>query len=124
MKTIIFIIIMMLVIPSLARASEAECLAQILWSEAQGESLSGVASVGSAAINRAKRFKQNLCKLSGVTYKRVPAVIRPHFEAMARSSMTNKSVVGNADSWERSKRPNGKITARVGQHTFYRMAGL
>jgi spore germination cell wall hydrolase CwlJ-like protein len=118
------IIIMMLVIPSLASASEVSCLSQIMWSEAQGESLSGVASIGSAAINRAKRSKQNLCKLSGVTYKPVPAVIRPHFLAMAKSSMANKSIVGDADSWERSKRPNGKITARIGRHTFYRVAGL
>ena len=118
------VIIMMLIMPSLAKASEVSCLAQIMWSEAQGESLSGVASVGSAAINRAKRFKKNLCRLSGVTYKRVPTAIRPHFEAMAKSSIANKSVVGDADSWERSKRPNGKITARVGRHTFYRMAGL
>jgi len=121
MKTII---IMLLIMPSLARASEVSCLSQIMWSEAQGESLSGVASIGSAAINRAKRFKQKLCKLSGVTYKRVPNAIRPHFEAMARSSMANKSIVGDADSWERSKRPNGKITARIGRHTFYKMAGL
>jgi len=118
------LLILTLLMPSLARASEVSCLAQILWSEAQGESLSGVASVGSAAINRAKRFKQNLCKLSGVTYKHVPNAIRPHFEAMAKSSMANKSIVGDADSWERSKRPNGKITARIGKHTFYRMAGL
>ena len=121
MKTIIIILLIM---PSLARASEVPCLAQIMWSEAQGESLRGVAGIGSAAINRAKRFKQKLCKLSGVTYKRVPTVIRPHFEAMARSSIANKSIVGDADSWERSKRPHGKITARIGRHTFYRMAGL
>ena len=119
------LIIMMLLMPSLARASESYvCLSQIMWSEAQGESLQGVSSIGSAAINRAKRFKQTLCKLSGVTYKRVPVVIRPHFEAMARSSIANKSIVGDADSWERSKTPNGKITARIGQHTFYRMVGL
>lgn len=118
------LLILTLLMPVLAKASPTSCLAQIMWSEAQGESLSGVASVGSAAINRAKRFKQTLCKLTGVTYKRVPNVIRPHFEAMAKSSMSNKSIVGDADSWERSKRPKGKITARVGQHTFYRMAGL
>jgi len=123
MKIIIFII-MMLVIPCVAKASEVSCLSQIMWSEAQGESLSGLSSIGSAAINRAKRFKQKLCKLSGVTYKHVPNVIRPHFEAMAKSSMANKSIVGDADSWERSKRPNGKITARIGRHTFYRMSGL
>lgn len=121
MKTVI---IMMLFIPTLAKASELECLARIMWSEAQGESLSGVASVGSAAINRAKRSKKNLCNLAGVTYKRIPSTMRPHFEAIARSSIANKSIVGDADSWERSKRPHGKITARIGQHTFYRMAGL
>ena len=118
------LLVLLLLMPPLANASETSCLAQIMWSEAQGESLSGVASIGSAAINRSKRFKQKLCKLTGVTYKRVPEVIRPHFEAMARSSMANKSIVGDADSWERSKRPNGKITARVGRHTFYRVAGL
>lgn len=118
------IIIMMLIMPSLAKASPTSCLAQIMWSEAQGESLSGVASVGSAAINRAKRSKKNLCNLAGVTYKRIPSTIRPYFEAMAKSSIANKSIVGDADSWERSKRPNGKITARVGRHTFYRVAGL
>ena len=118
------LLILTLLMPVLAKASPTSCLAQIMWSEAQGESLSGVASVGSAAINRAKRFKQNLCKLTGVTYKRVPTTIRPHFEAIAKSSIANKSVVGDADSWERSKRPNGKITARVGQHTFYKKVGL
>jgi len=121
MKTVI---IMMLLIPSITKASELECLARIMYSEAQGESLSGVVGIGSAAITRAKRFKQKLCKLSGVTYMPVPTVIRPHFEAMAKSTMSNKSIVGDADSWERSKRPNGKITARIGKHTFYKMAGL
>ncbi len=118
------VIMMLLLMPAITQASEAECLARIMWSEAQGESISGVASIGSAAINRAKRSKKNLCKLSGVTYKHVPNAIRPHFESMARSSIANKSIVGDADSWERSKRPNGKITARIGRHTFYRMAGL
>ena len=118
------LLILSLLMPAIAQASEVSCLSQIMWSEAQGESLSGVASVGSAAINRAKRFKQTLCRLSGVTYKRIPSAIRPHFEAIAKSSIANKSVVGDADSWERSKRPNGKITARVGRHTFYRVAGL
>jgi spore germination cell wall hydrolase CwlJ-like protein len=118
------LLLSLLLIPTLTKASETVCLAQIMWSEAQGESISGVVSIGSAAINRAKRSKKNLCKLSGVTYKRVPTAIRPHFEAMAKSAIANKSIVGDADSWERSKRPNGKITARVGRHTFYRMAGL
>lgn len=118
------LLVLLLLMPDLAKASEVSCLAQIMWSEAQGESLRGVASVGSAAINRSKRSKKSLCKLSGVTYKHIPTVIRPHFEAMAKSSIANKSIVGDADSWERSKRPNGKITARIGRHTFYRMAGL
>ena len=118
------LLVLMLLMPPLANASETSCLAQIMWSEAQGESLSGVASIGSAAINRAKRSKKNLCKLAGVTYKHVPNAIRPHFEAMAKSSIANKSIVGDADSWERSKRPHGKITARVGRHTFYKVAGL
>ena len=118
------VIMMLLLMPAITQASEAECLARIMWSEAQGESISGVASIGSSAINRSKRFKQKICRLSGVTYKRVPNAIRPHFEAIARSSIMNKSIVGNADSWERSKRPNGKITARIGRHTFYRMAEL
>ena len=118
------LIMLLLLVSSASSASETSCLAQIMWSEAQGESLSGVASIGSAAINRAKRSKKNLCNLAGVTYKRVPNAIRPHFEAMAKSSIANKSIVGDADSWERSKRPKGKITIRVGRHTFYRVAGL
>jgi spore germination cell wall hydrolase CwlJ-like protein len=118
------VIMMLLLMPAISQASEAECLARIMWSEAQGESISGVAGIGSAAVIRAKRFKQKLCKLSGVTYKNVPAAIHPHFLAMAKSSIANKSIVGDADSWERSKTPNGKITARIGRHTFYRMAGL
>ena len=118
------LLVLLLLMPPLANASETSCLAQIMWSEAQGESLRGVASVGSAAINRSKRSKKNLCNLAGVTYKRIPSAIRPHFEAMARSSIANKSIVGDADSWERSKRPNGKITARIGRHTFYRVVEL
>ena len=45
------LLILTLLMPTLAKASEVSCLAQIMWSEVQGESLSGVASVGSAALN-------------------------------------------------------------------------
>jgi spore germination cell wall hydrolase CwlJ-like protein len=120
---------MLLLIPAItqvSQASEAECLAKIMWSEARGESVEGVIAVGHASINRSKVSKQKICNLKGVTRHQAPRAVKDSYIALAKSALSTKSVVGKADSWERGVVPHraGSITRRIGKHVFYVMAGL
>jgi len=120
------VIMMLLLMPAITQASEAECLARIMWSEAQGESVEGVIAVGHASINRSKVSKHTICNLQGVTKRQVPKEVKGSYVALAKSALSTKSVVGKADSWERGVIPHraGSITRRIGKHVFYQMAGL
>jgi hypothetical protein len=119
--------LVLILFPVLALSSEAECLASIMRSEASGESLEGVIAVAQASINRSKTTKRLICSICGVTHKKPPSNIAQHYVALAQSILDGgKSIVGRADSWERALRPRyaGKITRRIGEHTFYTMKGL
>ena len=118
--------LLLVLLPTLGYAGEVECLSHIIYSEAQGEPLTGQIAVGNASINRAKDTNTPICKIKGVTRKKPPLKVHAHYLAVARSAMDNPSIVSKADSWDRSKKPKyaGKIVARIGQHTFYVMKGL
>lgn len=119
-------IMLLLLMPAISPASEAECLAAIMFSEASGESVEGVIAVGHASINRSKVSKQTICNLKGVTKRQAPKEVKRSYIALAKSALSTKSVVGKADSWERGVIPHraGSITRRIGKHVFYQMAGL
>ena len=121
------LVLVLILFPVLALSSESECLAAIMHSEASGESLEGLIAVAQASINRSKATNRSLCSIRGVTRKKPPQNIAQHYNALAQSILNGgASIVGRADSWERSRRPKyaGKITRFIGKHTFYVMKGL
>ena len=119
--------LVLILFPVLALSSESECLAAIMHSEASGESLEGLIAVAQASINRSSATKRPICSIRGVTRKKPPSNTSQHYTALAQSILDGgASIVGRADSWERSKQPKyaGKITRFIGKHTFYVMKGL
>ena len=116
----------LLLLPSVSIGAESDCLASIMYAEAQGESVEGVVAVGQSAINRSKITHHSLCRLPGVSTQLIPERLKSGYTALAKSALASKSVVGKADSWERALIPHraGAITRRIGKHTFYVMAGL
>ena len=119
--------LVLILFPVLALSSEAECLASIMHSEASGESLEGLIAVAQASINRSMVTKRSICLIQGVTRKKPPNIIAQHYIALAQSILDGGvSIVGKANSWERALKPRyaGKITRRIGRHTFYTMKGL
>ena len=113
-----------MLLSSSVMASENQCMTEIMYSEAQGEPLAGLIAVGEASLNRAANQKKSVCKISGVTRKVVPSKLKPHYTALANGIIGNKDrTIGIADSWDKAKRPRykGKIIARIGRHTFYKM---
>jgi hypothetical protein len=119
--------LMLILFPALALSSESECLASIMHSEASGESLEGLIAVAQASINRSKATNRSICLIRGVTRKKPPQNIAKHYVSLAQSILDGgASIVGRADSWERSLRPRyaGQITRRISRHTFYFMKGL
>ena len=114
-------------LPLSSHATEVQCLAKVLYSEAKGESILGVLAIGAASKNRSLKSHIPICALKGVTSEVIPADLRPHFEALARSTLSSKkSIVLGADSWNTGTKPHlkGDITRQIGRHVFYVMAGL
>jgi len=114
--------LLLVLLPTLSQAGEKECLASIMASEASGESLEGLVAIAQASINRAKITKRTVCSIKGVTRKSPPADLAVYYYDIAAVALAGgKSIVGAADSWERSKVPKyaGKITRRIQNHTFY-----
>jgi len=126
-KTIVAKLLMVTALmPLVTQASEVQCLSRIMFSEAKGESLLGVLAIASASKNRSVRSGVSICKLKGVTSEPIPAELMPHFEALARSTLSSKkSVVLSADSWNTGTKPHlkGDITRQIGKHVFYTMLG-
>jgi len=116
----------LLLFPSLSKSSEPLCMAEIIYSESRGESVEGAIAVGSSVMNRSKRLGKAICKLTGVTAKKIPELLRPHYLALAKAVMVSKSTVKDADSWNTGKesKSKGEITRHIGRHVFYRMAEL
>ena len=114
--------LVLMLFPVLALSSEAECLASIMHSEASGESIEGLIAVAQASINRSKATRRSICKIRGVTRRKPPFNIEKHYVGLAQSALNGgESIVGNADSWGRSRIPRyaGRINRRIGHHTFY-----
>ena len=117
------IVVTLMLLSSSVMASETKCMTEIMYSEAQGEPITGLIAVGEATLNRADNQNKSVCKITGVTRKAVPSKLKPHYTALANGIISNKDrTIGKADSWDRSKRPRyaKKIIARIGNHTFYK----
>ena len=110
------------ILPAIATGGELECLASIMHSEANGESLLGIIAVAQSSINRSKITKRSICTIRGVTRRSPPDNVAKHYVSLARSILAGGiSIVGTADSWDRALKPKyaGRINRRIGRHTFY-----
>lgn len=116
------LILLALILAQPAAAAERDCLAQIMYSEARGESVHGVVAIAQATIKRSKKQKTSVCKTKGVSRKTPPKNVQPFFLALADTVIdSDTSIVGDADSWNTGTKPayRGNITKVIGHHVFY-----
>jgi N-acetylmuramoyl-L-alanine amidase len=107
---------------------DIECVAETIYSEARGESLTGQLAVGATIVNRSKKiFHKPACHVvrQQYTQKRIPKEDRAEYIKLATNILYGnaKNPVGNLDSFDSfkfrySKRP--KKTVKIGNHYFYR----
>ena len=113
----------MALLSSNVQSNEIKCLTEIMYSEAQGEPITGLIAVAEASVNRSKTQKRNVCSITGVTRKNVTNPLQNHYKSIAGNVLKTKSndYAKGADSWKRG-RPSykGRITARIGRHVFYK----
>lgn len=126
------LMILALVIPSHINAQPTQlgediCLSRIMFSESQGEPITGVIAIGEATVNRSRLIKVPICNLSGVTSKPIVRSISMYYATLAKSILNNKGKfsIGNADSWNTGNTPKfkGDIVRKIAKHTFYKMDG-
>ena len=116
-------LIMLALLVSDVSANEIKCLSEIMYSEAQGEPVTGLIAVAEASVNRSKTQNKPVCKITGVARKSAPKALRTHYLAIANGVVKAKSNdhAKGADSWEaRIPSYKGKITAKIGGHYFYK----
>ena len=117
-------LLIMALLSSNVQSNEIKCLSEIMFSEAQGEPVTGLIAVAEASVNRSKNQKRKVCAITGVTRKTVPKALQSHYQSLAGNvvRLQTNDQAKNADSWEaRLPRNKGKITARIGKHYFYKM---
>lgn len=121
------LLMILLLIPVSVHASEAECLASIMYQEGRSESIESVIAIGEASKSRSKRTNKSICKISGVTRKNPPDRLKHYWVTFAKTILNDKKkpTVGDADSFNKGHIPghNGTITRHIGKHTFYTMSG-
>lgn len=117
-------LLIMALLSSNVQANEIKCLSEIMYSEAQGEPVTGLIAVAEASVNRSKNQKRKVCAITGVTRKQVPKALQSHYQSIAGNvvKLQTNDQAKNADSWEaRLPRNKGKITAKIGRHYFYKV---
>lgn len=112
-------------------ASEKSALAEIMYGEARGTSIESAASIGEAALKRAKRTHQSVHALAQSGAVKPKPIrnkgLRRVYEAVASSIIANPPrLVGDADSWNRGHKPayKGSVRRHIGGQTIYHMARL
>lgn len=117
-------LLIMALLSSNVQSNEIKCLSEIMYSEAQGEPVTGLIAVAEASVNRSKAQKRKVCAITGVTRKTVPKSLQSHYQSIAGNvvRLQTNDHAKNADSWEaRLPRNKGKITAKIGRHYFYKV---
>lgn len=105
-------------------AAEKDCLSSIIFAEARGEPLLGVAGLGQAAITKAAEEKTTLCHLSGVQKKPVDKDVKPYLDAISIELLSHPStsISQGANRWHSGTdiKSHGKIKRKIGHHTLTR----
>ena len=106
------------------QASEKDCLSSIIFAEARGEPLLGLAGLGQAAITKAAEEKTNICHLAGVQKKPVDKDIKPYLDAISIELLSHPStsISQGANRWHSGSdiKSHGKIKRKIGRHTLTR----
>jgi spore germination cell wall hydrolase CwlJ-like protein len=107
---------------------DIQCVAETIYSEARGESLTGQLAVGATIVNRStKIFHQPACKIvkQQYTQRKIPKEEREEFIKLAENILYGnvKNPVGAMDSFDSFKhnylkRPKRNI--KIGNHYFYK----
>jgi len=105
---------------------QISCVAETIYSESRGESLTGQISVGLTIMNRSNKiFHEPPCKVvkQQYTQKHIPVKDKEEFHTLAKNVMLGqyRNVIGNMDSFDsfkHIKHPKGSI--RIGGHWFYK----
>jgi spore germination cell wall hydrolase CwlJ-like protein len=107
---------------------DIQCVAETIYSEARGESLTGQLAVGATIVNRStKIFHQPACKIvkQQYTQRKIPKEEREEFIKLAENILYGnaKNPVGAMDSFDSfkhnyQKRPKRNI--KIGHHYFYK----
>lgn len=117
------ILLLMIFVSGQALASDADCLAEILYAEARGQAFEGVVTLGQASIKKADMEKSTLCALKGVHKKSPDKDMLEYYRAISKHLLSNKStsMSRGADHWDSKAKPHlpGKVTRKIGGHIFY-----
>lgn len=107
---------------------DIQCVAETIYSEARGESLTGQLAVGATIVTRSKKiFHKPVCSIiyQQYTRRKIPLKDRQEYMLLASNILLGnvKNPVGNLDSFDSfkhrySKRP--KRSVKIGNHYFYR----
>lgn len=107
---------------------DIQCVAETIYSEARGESLTGQLAVGATIVNRSKKiFHKPACHVvrQQYTQKHIPKEDREEYMKLATIILYGKAKnpVGDLDSFDSfkhrySKRP--KRNVKIGNHYFYK----
>lgn len=113
---------------TLSSMKQISCVAETIYSEARGESLTGQLAVGATIMNRSKKIlHQTPCKVvhQQYTQKRIPKEDKDEYHKLAKNLLLGRlpNPIGNKDSFDSfkhnyPKRP--KHSVKIGKHYFYK----
>lgn len=116
------LLMLALLLPAVAVASDHDCLSQILSAEAIGEPVEGLLAVGQAAVKKAKIEKTTICNLRGVVKKPVSKALQPYLNALSIELLSNprENISKGANHWHNvSEKRRGKVKRIIKNHVFW-----
>ena len=123
MKSLYFLIPVMLLAGYKAQADEAKCLSKVIYAESRGESITGSVATAQATINRAETQNTSICKVTGVHRQQPDKSLADYYLAIARTALFDQfpKVIKKADSWNTGTKPiqHGKIERVIDHHVYY-----
>ena len=109
-----------------AMASEANCLARIIYAETAGHSIEHAIAIGQAAITKADDDDTNICQLRGVKRKQPPSAMLEYYKVLAKQLLDKpkQTISKGADHWNAGTKPqfNGDIKRQFNNQVLYIMA--
>lgn len=108
-----------------ALAADLDCLANMIYSEARGESVEGQIAVGYTVVNRVRKLKRPACWVvrHGYTRKKIPKAEVSAFLGIAEGVLAERlrNPIGEADSFDSRKGRHARGSIKIGRHYFRRV---